>query len=217
MTVDLLIIGAAIALEPLPLTAFIIVLASQHGLRKGVGFLCGWVASFIAVIAITILATGNNPPRPSTAPSQAILVVKIVIGVALLIIAARQRAKLQRPREPKPPPKWQRQIDQASPAYAAGLAFLLQPWGLIAAGAATITQAHLQSWHGAIPLVAFVLVSTSTYFAMTLYAWRRPTATMDRLARIRTWLDTHTDVLIAWIALLVGLWLIVDSGYLLVT
>jgi hypothetical protein len=35
MTLNLLLIGLAIALDPLPLMAFMVVLPSKHGVRKG--------------------------------------------------------------------------------------------------------------------------------------------------------------------------------------
>ena len=41
MVVNLIVIGLAIALDPLPLTAFIVVLPSKRGVRKGAAFLFG--------------------------------------------------------------------------------------------------------------------------------------------------------------------------------
>ena len=37
LVLNLLLIGLAISLEPIPLTAFILVLASKNGVRKGAG------------------------------------------------------------------------------------------------------------------------------------------------------------------------------------
>ena len=42
MTLDLILIGLAITLEPIPLMAFILILASERGVRKAAGFLFGW-------------------------------------------------------------------------------------------------------------------------------------------------------------------------------
>jgi Sap, sulfolipid-1-addressing protein len=103
---DLVLIGLAIALDPLPLTAFLIVLPSERGVRKGAAFVFGWLASLAVVVTVTVLATGDNPPKPSTAPSLADLAVKIAIGVSLVAIAVRQRRRMERPKKPKKPPKW---------------------------------------------------------------------------------------------------------------
>jgi hypothetical protein len=43
MVLDLLLIGLAIALDPLPLSAFVVVLPSKRGVRKGAAFLFGWL------------------------------------------------------------------------------------------------------------------------------------------------------------------------------
>ena len=100
MILDLVLIGVAIALDPLPLTAFLVVLPSERGVRKGAAFVFGWLVSLVIVVTVTILATGNNPPQPNTAPSLASLAIKIALGVVLVVIAVRHiRARSK----PKPP------------------------------------------------------------------------------------------------------------------
>ena len=89
MVVNLMLIGLAIALDPLPLTAFLVVLPSQRGTIKGASFVFGWLVSLAIVVTITVLATGNNPPRPATVPSLASLAIKVALGVVLVRIAIR--------------------------------------------------------------------------------------------------------------------------------
>ena len=88
MVLNLTLIGLAVALDPLPLTAFLVVLPSTRGVRKGAAFVFGWLVSLALVVTVTVLATGNNPPKPATAPSLAALAVKIVLGVVLVRIAS---------------------------------------------------------------------------------------------------------------------------------
>ena len=85
VTLELIFIGLAITLEPIPLTAFILVVSSKGGVKKGAAFIFGWLLSLAIIIALTVLVTGNKPPKPSTAPSLAALAVKIAIGVGLLL------------------------------------------------------------------------------------------------------------------------------------
>jgi Sap, sulfolipid-1-addressing protein len=217
LIVDLLLIGLVITLEPIPLTAFILVLASKGGVRKGAAFIFGWLLSLAIVVAGTVLITGNKPPKPSTAPSLAALAVKILIGVALVLIAIRQRRRMGKPKPPKKPPKWQTGIDNMSPWYAMGLAPLTQPWGLVAAGVATIVEAKLSSWQNYIALFLFCLVATAIYLAMELYAGFRPEKSQAFLASTRVWIDTHTDQVIIVVSLVLGFWLVGKSIYLIVT
>ena len=81
MTLDLVLIGLAIAFDPLPMTTFMIVLPAKRGVRKGAAFVSGWLVSLAIVVAVTVLATGNNPPRPHTSPATTALAVRIAIGV----------------------------------------------------------------------------------------------------------------------------------------
>jgi threonine/homoserine/homoserine lactone efflux protein len=215
--IDLLLIGLVITLEPIPLTAFILVLASKGGVRKGAAFIFGWLISLAIVVAGTVLVTGNKPPKPNTAPSLAALSVKIAIGAVLLVIAVRQWRKMGKPKKPKKPPKWQTGIDNMSPWYAMGLAPLTQPWGLVAAGVATIVEAKLSSWQSYIALFLFCLVATAIYLALEIYAGFRPEKSQAFLTSIRAWIDAHTDQVIIVLSLVLGFWLVGKSIYLIVT
>jgi len=115
LILNLVLIGLAVTLDPLPLTAFLIVLPSKRGTVKGAAFVFGWLVSLGAVVTITVLATGNNPPKPATAPSLAALAVKIVLGVVLVWIAVRRIRARGRPKPPKKPPKWQQHVETACP------------------------------------------------------------------------------------------------------
>jgi Sap, sulfolipid-1-addressing protein len=214
---DLLLIGLAITLEPIPLTAFILILLAKGGTRKGAAFIFGWLLSLAVVVALTVLVTGNKPPKPNTAPSLAAEAVKIAIGVALVLIAVRQRRRMGKPKPPKKPPKWQTGLDNMSPWFAIGLAPLTQPWGLVAAGVAVIVEAKLTSWESGVALFLFCVLATATYIAMELYAGFRPERAQAFLGSIRTWIDTHTDQVIIVVSLVLGLWLVGKSIYLIVT
>jgi hypothetical protein len=42
VVLELMLIGVAIALEPFPVTAFILILSAEQGTRKGLAFVLGW-------------------------------------------------------------------------------------------------------------------------------------------------------------------------------
>jgi hypothetical protein len=217
MVFDLILIGLAIALDPLPLTAFFVVLPSKGGLRKSAAFVFGWLASLAIVVSVTVLATGNNPPKPNTAPSLAALAVKIALGVVLVVIAVRHYRRMGRPKPPKKPPKWQAHVDTMSPWFAMGLAPTLQPWGLITAGAATVVEAKLSSWQSYLALVLFCVLASASYLAMEIYAVFRFDQSQAFLTRARKWAGAHTDQVIIVGSLIVGFWLIGKSLYLVVS
>ena len=216
MVLNLVLIGLAITLDPLPLTAFMVVLPSQHGVRKGAAFVFGWLVSLAIVVMVTVLATGNNPPKPNTAPSLASLAVKIVIGVVLVAIAIRHRRRMGQPKKPKKPPKWQAHVNSMTPWFALALAPALQPWGLIAAGAATVMEAKLSSAGSYLALLLFCILASASYLAIELYTAFRPAQSQALLARFRTWINAHTDQVVIFGSLILGFWLIANSIYLIV-
>jgi threonine/homoserine/homoserine lactone efflux protein len=214
VVLDLIIIGLAITLEPLTLVAFILILSAEKGVRKGLAFIFGWMACLVAVIAAVILLTGGKPPKPHTAPSTAALVVKALLGALLIWVAFRRRRNMGRPRKQ---PAWMARLDHLSLWTAAGLGVFLQPWSLVAAGAATVVQAKLSTAGDWLTLVLFCLLATSSFLAMELYAAFAPEAADARLGQMRKWIDTHTDQAIVVLSLVVGSWLLGDSIYLIVS
>jgi threonine/homoserine/homoserine lactone efflux protein len=214
VVLDLLLIGLAITLEPFPLMAFILLLTADRGRWKGLAFILGWLACLVAVIAAVIVSTGNNPPEPNTVPSDAALAVKLAVGVVLILIAVRQRRRMD---QPKKPPAWMARLDQLSLWGAAGLAAFLQPWTLVAAGAATIVEAKLDSAGSYLVLILYCLLATSSYLYLELYAIFAPAKAGARLERMREWLDSHQDQVLITVFLLLGFWLAGKSIYLLVS
>jgi threonine/homoserine/homoserine lactone efflux protein len=214
VVLDLLLTGLAIALEPFPLTAFILILSAEKGTRKGLAFILGWLACLVVVIAAVVLTTSGHPPRPQTAPSTGVLAVKLALGLLLILLAVRQRRRMGRPRKP---PSWVAGLDRLSLWSAAGIAVFLQPWTLVAAGAATVVQAKLSTAGDYVTLLLFCVVGTSSFLYLELYAAFAPASASARLDRLRKWLDTHRDQVIIVIFLLLGFWLAGKSIYLLVS
>jgi threonine/homoserine/homoserine lactone efflux protein len=214
MVLDLVIIGLAITLEPVTIVAFILILGAQQGVRKGLAFILGWMACLVAVVAAVVLVTGGKPPEPHTAPSTAALVIKALLGALLIWAGLRQRRRMGRPRKQ---PGWMARLDHLSPWAAAGLGVFLQPWTLVAAGAATVVQAKLETAGDWLSLVFFCLLATSSFLVMELYAAFAPVAAGERLEKVHQWIDAHQDQAIVVGALVVGAWLLGNSIYLIVS
>jgi threonine/homoserine/homoserine lactone efflux protein len=214
VVLSLLLIGLGIALVPFPLTAFVLVLAAQKGTWKGLAYILGWLACLVAVIAAVILTTGNKPPRPQTAPSEAALAVKLAAGVVLILVAVLTQRRRGRPRKP---PTWMARVDRMSLWAAAGLAAFLQPWTLVAAGGAMVAEAKLSTPGSFLALIIFCLLATSSYLYLELYAVFRPARADALLVRLRAWLESHQEQVIILICLLLGFWLAGNSIYLLLS
>ncbi|WP_369275411.1 GAP family protein [Streptomyces sp. R11] len=231
MVVDLLLIALAITLDPLPLMAFVLVVASGKGVRTGLAFIAGWMACFAAVIALVLTLTGGQPPAPRSPPSTANLAAKLLIGVSLIGYGLHRHRHRYRHRRPvhdrtsnatpdaaassrgKSSSFLTTRMDRGAVWPAAGLAVLLQPWGLVAAGAVTVVDAdtsHSTTW---VELIAFCIVASASLLAAELYAVLRPASAQRRLLGMRTWMADHSQQAIVLGSVAIGLWLTGKSVY----
>ncbi|MFF7534315.1 GAP family protein [Streptomyces bobili] len=208
MVLDLVLIGTAVTLGPLHNSAFILLLSSRRGVRQGLAFLLSWLANLTVVIACVVLLTGGQPPARHSAPSTAATAAKLAIGLALLVYGAYRH---RRPPRPHGPPRWTARIDNASAGTAAGLAWLLQPWALVGAGAATAVDANLSALDGWLALTGYCLLATLSLIVMEMYVVWAPEVAHARLNALRNWLEQHQEQLAITLALLLGLWLTARS------
>jgi hypothetical protein len=221
LILDLFLIGLVVTLEPIPLSAFILLLAAERGLIKGLGFVLGWLGTLVGIVAVVVLVTGGKPLIPQSAPSTAALVIKLAVGAVLVVIAGRRRSRLTHspsaPPEEKKQPRWMARIDQINPLYAAGLAFLLQPWVLIAAGVTTIVEGKLDTPLEYLLVFGFAVWCSASYLTLETYAALRPDVVKDRLRALLDWINTHKDQAIVLLSLFLGLYLMGAAIYGLVS
>ncbi|WP_406058027.1 GAP family protein [Streptomyces sp. NBC_01077] len=224
MLLDLLLIGAAITLYPLPAMAFVLVVSAPRGVYKGLAFIVAWLACLVAVIAMVLVFTGGQPPAPRSPPSIAALAATLVIGVSLIVYSEHRRRRSRRTVAPSASAEGAERpggsgrsltsrMDQATGWSAAGLAVLLQPWGMVSAAAATVVKADLSHVESFLALLGFCVLATSSLLTMELYMVFAPEKAQLNLTGLRTWLTRHKDPAIVLICLLLGLWLVGRSLY----
>ncbi|MER5383852.1 GAP family protein [Streptomyces sp. NBC_00647] len=210
MVLDLVLIGLVIALDPLPVTGFVLVLSARNGVWKGLAFILTWLATFVGIIAAVLIMTGGQPPAPKSAPSTAALAAKLAIGVGMVCYAERTRRNIGKRRKSS---GFMSRIERISAWSAAGLALLLQPWGMVAAGAATVVDADLAHAASYAALMGYCLLASSSLLTMELYATFAPRSAHVRLAKLRTWLEGHQEQALVSLVLFLGLWLVGKSIY----
>ncbi|WP_314618179.1 GAP family protein [Streptomyces stackebrandtii] len=222
MILDLFLIGLAIALYPIPVMAFVLVVSAPRGVYKGLAFIIAWLACLVAVIAMVLLFTGGQPPAPRSPPSIAALAATLVIGLSLIVYSEHRRRRSRRTaavstsQEKRPKGSGRSltsRMDQATGWSAAGLAVLLQPWGMVSAAAATVVKADLSQVASFLALFGFCVLATAGLLAMELYMVFAPEKAQLSLVRLRGWLERHKDPAIVLICLVLGLWLVGRSLY----
>src|SRR5215472_820247 len=210
----MVLLGLGIALQPFRLSAFILILSTKDGTRKGLGFILGWLACLVLVIAVTVPITHGRALRFHPLPGDVMQIAKLALGIVLLVMAAVQSRK-------RGPPRiltvLLTRLDTMSPWTAAVIAAIVQPWTLVAAGAVTVAQARLSGAGDYLALASFCLLATSSFVVLEVYSVRAPAAASTRLAALRAWLDTHGNQVTIVVCVVVGLWLSSESIYTLIT
>jgi threonine/homoserine/homoserine lactone efflux protein len=164
---DLLPLAVGVAISPLPIIAVILMLMSRQAARTSTGFLLGWLAGIVVVTVVVLLLVGQAGNSAGGQPSTLSSVLKLVFGVLLVLLAARQWRG--RPHEGQAPemPKWMAAIDSFTFGKALGLGFLLSGVNpknlLMCLGAGTtIGAAHLSGADEVIVVAVFTVIAAST-------------------------------------------------------
>ena len=83
-------LAVGIALSPIPIIAVVLMLTSRKARVNGPAFIVGWLLGLGIVGVIVLSLAGSAGASKSSSPAAWVSWVKIVLGVLLLLVAARQ-------------------------------------------------------------------------------------------------------------------------------
>ena len=207
--------AVGVALSPIPIVAVVLMLTTQRARVNGTVFITGWLAGLAVAGAIALSIAGPADASSSGAPATWVSWLKVVIGVALLLVAALQFRNRPRNGDRVELPKWMGRVDELKPLPAAGLGVLagLNPKNLllVAAAAAAIAQTGIAGAEQAIAYLVFALIGTlgvgtpvGIYFVMGARS-AKP------LSELKDWMAQYNAVIMAVICLIIGVKLIGDA------
>jgi threonine/homoserine/homoserine lactone efflux protein len=206
---EILPLALGVAISPIPIIAAILMLLSPKAKATSVGFLIGWIAGIIvATVAFTLLSAvlPENDPDASS-PVQG--TIKLVLGLLLILLAARQWRGRPHGQAAPELPKWMSAIDTLTAVKAAGLGILLSalnPKNLIMAAGAGIAIGGGGLGNGQIVVViaVFTVIAACTV-AVPVIAYL---AAADRMAQpletLREWLGRENAVVMSVLLLVIG-------------
>ena len=210
---DVLTFAIGVAISPIPIIAVILMLFSQRARVNGPAFLLGWVVSLAAVCTVVYVLSHDGNVATSTTASDSVSWGKIVLGVALVLLARRQWRK--RPPEGAEPemPKWMATIDRVSPAKAFGLAVVLaavNPKNLVLTlgAAAGLAQSGLTTSDAIVSIAVFVVIASLTIAGPVLYALVGGDKARAALDSAKGWLTVHNAAVMTVLFLVFGVDLI---------
>jgi threonine/homoserine/homoserine lactone efflux protein len=208
--------GVGVALSPVPIIAVVLMLATPKGRTNGLAFLAGWIVGIAALGAIVLLIAGGASASKHGAPATWVSIVKIVLGVLLLLLAAKQWRG--RPRGDAQPelPGWMKTVDTFTPVRSAGIAVVLAAVNpknllLVVGGAMAIAQTGASTGSQAVALIVLIAIATlgvGTPVAISFLMGRRATKI---LADLHDWMARENTTIMAVICLIIGAKLIGDA------
>ena len=207
---DLLPLAVGVAISPVPIIAVILMLLAPRAGRASAGFGVGWLLGIVVVTTVVVLVTGGAGGGTSSGePSAVVSWIKLLLGVALVGVGAKQWRERPKPGDEAPLPKWMTAIDKITPVRATALGFALSalnPKNLlmcIAAGV-TIGGAGLAAGGAITALAVFAVIAASTVLVPVLaYALARKRM-QHPLDELKTWLQANNTAVMSVLLLVIG-------------
>ncbi len=193
-------LGIAMALEPLPVLAIVLLLAVADGLRKAWFFFLGEVMVMFAIAAATV---AFHLETSQSSASTAAAWVTIAAGVGLMAVAARWARKRRHGSEASKP-KWMATLDRMKPWPAFLLGAFIPPYLIAVAAGAHIVGTHPSQAQAIAGVVVFCLIGTSTVYVPILLTQFFPERSAPARERTRAWLDRNWRVVVIALLLVVG-------------
>src|SRR4051794_40469278 len=160
---QVLTFAVGVAISPVPIIAVILMLFSSRARVNGPLFMAGWAAALAIVGGVAYaLSDAGNASTSSTA-IDTISWGQIVVGLLLLLLAARSWRSRPAPGADAAMPKWMDGIASFTPGKALGLGALLAGANpknlLLAAGAGSaLAEAGVTGSDAVVSVIAFVVV-----------------------------------------------------------
>ena len=195
------------ALSPWAIVAVILMLASNRP-SNAIAWLAGWTLSTFGVGLLIVFFFGGYDFSGTSSPTTAACVVQVLLGVLLLLAAARFWS--QRPaRTGKTPkePGWMVRIGQMRALWAFLIGAFWINTALVVAAAVDTLRANLTNGQSIAVFAVFSLVTASVQGALILYAFLAPGRAAPGLARIREWIALNQQAALAVVSLALAVWL----------
>jgi Sap, sulfolipid-1-addressing protein len=213
---EVLTFAVGVAISPVPIIAVTLMLFSQRARVNGPMFLLGWVVALGVVSGAAYAAADQANAATDSTTADTIAWGRIILGVLLLLLAARNWRTHPAPGTEPEMPKWMSGMDTLKPGKALGLGLLLagvNPKNLMLAAAAGAGLAALGlSTADAIgSLIVFVIIASLTIGGPVAYYLVGGDSAKGRLDEMKNWLALHNNAVMAVLFLVFGAKLIADG------
>jgi hypothetical protein len=209
----LLPIAVAVAFSSVPLTVTILILLSPNRGRAALPFLIGWVIGVAAVISLSAAGAAALSKPLRRGPDMAVVVLEILIGAALMVLAAiylRRRS----PASGTGLPRWLAAVDSFGPVVCFSIAVVLslRPKGLLLgiAGGLALSAASLNADDAVLLIIIYTAIASSTVVVPIIASLIAPQRMEPKLISARDWLIVNGRIVTSVMMFMIG---VVILGY----
>jgi threonine/homoserine/homoserine lactone efflux protein len=209
----ILTFAVGVAISPVPIIAVTLMLFSRRARTNGPAFLIGWVIALAIVCGAAYALAKQGDAATDSGTQDAIAWGNIVLGVLLLLLAARNWRQRPAPGVTPAMPKWMEGID----AFSTGKSFVLgvllggvNPKNLMlaAAAGAALAELALSDGDAIVSIIAFVVIGSLTIAGPVVYYLLGGAGARARLDEMKEWLVLHNNAVMAVLFLVFGVDLI---------
>ncbi|MGD9571445.1 MAG: GAP family protein [Thermoleophilia bacterium] len=209
-------VAVGIAVSPLPIVAVVLMLATPRGRVNGPAFVLAWIVGLAVVTTAVVLLAGDDATDDAGAPATWVSWLELVLGLGLLLVAARQFRGRPHGGGEASLPKWMAALDGFGAGKAAGAGVVLSaanPKNLLlaVAGGAIIAQGALSGGAEAGAIAVFVLIGTIGVAAPVVLYFALGARAGEVLDALRGWMARNNAVIMAVLLLVIGVKLIGDA------
>jgi hypothetical protein len=209
-------VGLALV-NPLPIMAVILLLFSSRAGAVVPTFLVGWFAGLLVIGAVLVfLVPAERLVGTESDPSTLASLVRVILGVGLLWLAAQKWRTRPRGEETPKLPGWVTSLENASPLSALGIGLALaglNPKNLVftVSVAVAIAEWQLANSQNVILLLAYAIVGSLGVLVPAIWRAAGGQSAATTLQEWRVWLARNYNVLMGIVFVIFGV-LVVSKG-----
>jgi hypothetical protein len=202
------ILGAAVV--PLYPIIVLLLLQSEGGLGKAVGFVSGGVAMRLAQGVVFGVVLGAAMAANSEDGQQLIAsTLLLVVGILLLVAAFKKWRKEEDPDDP--PPKWMTSISGLSGLRAVGAGALfvtiaVKQWVFTLSAISIISEAGVERPLSIGLYLFYILLTQTLVIPPILFYALAPERAARPLQAAQGWLERNNRVIVMTVSFIFGLW-----------
>jgi hypothetical protein len=213
---DILPMAIGVAISPVPIIAIVLMLGTPRARANGTAFAVGWLAGLTAAGAIMLAIASGNAATSSGGPATWASVLKLILGVLFLLLAAKQWRGRPTAGEEAAMPKWMQTIDQFTTGRSLGFGAVLsganpKNLALTIAAATAIAQTDISSAQEAGALAVFIVIGSLTILAPLGIYLAMGAKAKEILDGLKTWMAAHNAAIMTVLLLVLGGKLIGDA------